>query len=272
MRRARAGVPPQRRPASVEAGCPAPAIAPDFAAMLSLAGLTLGQIPRIAAPLTDHDVRREPAEVRRYADLVELRIDQFERHDAAHLAAIAGQAAAGGLPLLATVRWRSEGGGAALDDAQRLAAFDAVLPVVGGVDIELRAAICGAVVERAHRAGKLAIVSYHDFTATPGDAELGALLDAARRANADVVKIAGHAAASADTERLLRFLLAHRQQPMIVIAMGPHGVASRVFFPLLGSLVSYGSVGAASAPGQLPLAELDAELRRYSPEFAAAHA
>ena len=63
----------------------------------------------------------------------------------------------------------------------------------------------------------------------------------------------------------------HEQGDLWLVAMGAHGVASRVFFPLFGSLISYGGVGAAGAPGQLPLAELYAELRRYSPEFAAAH-
>ena len=54
--------------------------------------------------------------------------------------------------------------------------------------------------------------------------------------------------------------------------MGPHGVASRVFFPLFGSLLTYGFVGQAGAPGQLSLADLHAELCRYSPAFVAVHA
>ena len=60
----------------------------------------------------------------------------------------------------------------------------------------------------------------------------------------------------------------HRRQQRIVIAMGAHGVASRVFFPLLGSLITYGYLHQAVAPGQLSLADLTAELRRYSPEYA----
>lgn len=239
--------------------------------MLSLAGLTLGSIPRIAAPLTDDDVRRGGDEMARYADLIELRIDQFRQHEPQHLTAIARQAGGGGMPLIATVRARAEGGGGTLSDAQRLAAFDAVLGLVGGVDVELRSPICAAMVERAQSAGKLAIVSHHNFAATPSDPELGALYDAAVQAKADVVKIAAHTAGAADLDRLLGFLLAHRQHGVIVIGMGPHGVASRVFFPMFGSLLSYGSVGAASAPGQLPLKDLHAELRRYSPDFAAAH-
>jgi 3-dehydroquinate dehydratase-1 len=207
----------------------------------------------------------------RCADIIELRIDQFARHDPAYVGALCRDAGARGLPLIATIRSVDEGGGTRLDDAQRLALFEAVLPMVAAVDVELRAPIRAQVVEQAHRAGKRAIVSYHNFSATPIDTDLTAIFDAAVLADADVVKIAAQARDAADADRLLVFLLERRHRAMIVIGMGPHGVASRVFFPLLGSLITYGSVGTATAPGQLPLAELHAALRRYSPEFAAAH-
>jgi 3-dehydroquinate dehydratase-1 len=239
--------------------------------MLTLGTLRLGAVPRIAAPVTDGDVRAHADAVRRYADLVELRIDQFARHDPAYVGAVCRDAGALGLPLIATIRSVDEGGGTRLDDVQRLALFEAVLPSVAAVDIELRAPIRAQVVELAHRTGKRAIVSYHDFAATPIDTDLAALFQAAELGNADVVKIAAQARDAADADRLLVFLLERRARAMIVIGMGPHGVASRVFFPLLGSLITYGGVGAATAPGQLPLAELHAELRRYSPAFAAAH-
>lgn len=239
--------------------------------MLTLGSLALGAVPRIAAPVTDGDVRARADDVRRYADLAELRIDQFARHDPAYVVAVCRDAGALGMPLIATIRSAEEGGATHLDEGRRLALFEAVLPTVAAVDIELRAPIRAPVVELAHRAGKRAIVSYHDFTATPIDADLGAILDAAALGGADVVKIAAHAPDTAAADRLLALLRERRARPLIVIGMGPHGVASRVFFPLLGSLITYGSVGTITAPGQLPLAELHAELRRYSPEFATAH-
>lgn len=239
--------------------------------MITLGTLELGPLPRIAAPLTDADVHAHADIVRRYADLAELRIDQFARHDPIYAAEVCRTARSLGLPLIATVRSFDEGGAVALDDAQRLALFEAVVPFVAAVDIELRATVCEAVIDLAHDSRKLVIVSHHDFAATPSDADLAALFDAAVLAEADVVKIVTHAASNADTDRLLGFLRARRERGLIAIAMGPHGVASRVFFPLLGSLITYGFVAVAMAPGQLPLAELAAELRRYSPEFAAAH-
>jgi 3-dehydroquinate dehydratase-1 len=239
--------------------------------MITLGTLELGPLPRIAAPMTEADVHAHADMVRRYADVAELRIDQFARHDPTYAVEVCRAARALGVPLIATVRALDEGGAVALTDAQRLALFEAVTPSVAALDIELRAAICESVVDLGHRHGKVVIVSHHDFAATPSDADLAALFDAAVLAEADVVKIVTHAANPADTDRLLGFLRARRERGLIAIAMGAHGVASRVFFPLFGSLITYGFVAAAMAPGQLPLAELHAALRRFSPEFAAAH-
>ena len=239
--------------------------------MITLGTLELGPLPRIAAPLSDADVTTHAELVRRCADIAELRIDQFRQHDPAYAVEICRKARDLGLPMLATVRAHDEGGALALTDAQRLALFEAVMPLVSGVDIELRAAICEPVLDLAHRQQKLAIVSHHDFAATPSDADLAALFDGAALAEAEVVKIVTHAVDAGDTDRLLGFLRARRERGVIVIAMGAQGVASRVFFPLFGSLITYGFVAAAMAPGQLPLAELHAELRRFSPGFAAAH-
>jgi 3-dehydroquinate dehydratase-1 len=239
--------------------------------MPKLGALELGTVPRIAVPLTDADVQTHADAVRRYADAVELRIDRFSRHDAAHVADVCRAARGLGLPLIATVRAAEEGGAVELSDDQRLALFAAALPLADAVDVELRAPIRDRVVALALGRGALAIVSHHDFAQTPSDAELAAICDAAVLARADVVKIAAQVAGPADADRLLDLLRTRRHHGLIVIGMGPHGVASRVFFPLLGSLLTYGFVGRAGAPGQLPLAELHDALRRYSPAFAAAH-
>jgi 3-dehydroquinate dehydratase-1 len=241
--------------------------------MKMLGGLSLGDVPRIAVPLSDRDVAVHADAVRRCGDIVELRIDRFARHDVAATTAVCTAARDCGQGVIATIRSASEGGAVELPDAQRLALFDAVIPHVDAVDIELRAAICGPVVAMAHRHGKLAIVSHHDFARTASDAELAGFADGAAAADADVIKLATHVSCSDEVDRLLGLLREYRRRGAVVIAMGPHGIASRVFFPLLGSLITYGFVGGqAGAPGQLPLEALHAELCRYSPPFARAHA
>lgn len=239
--------------------------------MRMLGELSLGDVPRIAAPLADVDIARHAELVGRYADIIELRIDRFARHEAASTTAVCVAARACGRPLIATIRSAAEGGAVELSDAQRLALFDAILPHVDAVDIELRASICGPVVAMAHRHGKLAIVSHHDFRRTASNAELAGFADGAAAVDADIIKLAAHATCGKDVDRLLDLLLEYRARGAVIIAMGPHGVASRVFFPLVGSLITYGFVGQPGAPGQLSLEELHAELFRYSPAFAAAH-
>ena len=238
--------------------------------MLKIGALELGSSPRIAVPMSDAGEPVQAEALRRYADVIELRIDRFRSHDPAHVADVCRRTRALGHPLIATVRAADEGGDGALSDDQRLGLFAAALPLVDAVDVELRAPIRDRVVALARGRGALVIASHHDFTRTPSAAELDHICDAAGPAH-DVLKIATYAADPADTERLLDVLRVRRRQGLIVIGMGPHGVASRVFFPLLGSLLTYGFVDRAAAPGQLPLAELYAALRRYSPPFAAAH-
>jgi 3-dehydroquinate dehydratase-1 len=231
--------------------------------------LELGRVPRVAAVLNDIEVRRDAMEARALADLFELRIDMFDPPDRRHALEVCRDARTKGVPLIATIRSAEEGGVAALADEQRLEIFEAVLPLVDAVDVEFRAAIRHELVSLAHAADKLAIVSLHDFQRTPIDGDLVAILDAAKLRGADVVKIATTVAGTHDLERLLGLLLEHRDKGLIVIGMGPHGAASRVLFPLLGSLVTYGFLHQAAAPGQLSLAELVRELERYVPDFAA---
>ena len=81
------------------------------------------------------------------------------------------------------------------------------------------------------------------------------------------MKLAVTACGSGDVERTLDLLRAQRPKGLIVIAMGEHGASSRVFFPLFGSLLTFGFARQANAPGQLSVEAVFEELSRYSPEF-----
>jgi len=157
-----------------------------------------------------------------------------------------------GLPLLATIRSAAEGGGWKGTESERLALFRALLPHVGAVDIELSSTgILGEVTADARAAGLTVIGSHHNFTETPPDGDLDAVVQAGATAGADIVKVAARCNSAADLRRLAAFTLRHEDRAMVVIGMGPAGMLSRVFFPALGSLLTYTFLGAPSAPGQL---------------------
>ncbi|RMG02225.1 MAG: type I 3-dehydroquinate dehydratase [Nitrospirae bacterium] len=47
------------------------------------------------------------------------------------------------------------------------------------------------------------------------------------------------------------------------MGMGEGALPSRVFFPMIGSLFSFGSIGEPKAPGQIPVTELRRLMNRF---------
>ncbi len=158
-------------------------------------------------------------------------------------------------PLLLTCRSESEGGRCADDDLKRRRTLlEAVKRGYDYVDIEHRSGLLDVMREKA---GRGLVVSYHDFERMPADLEL--LYAAMRDQGADVVKIAGTPRSIADVGRLLDFAKranAGSGPPVVPIAMGPLGVASRILGGRIGAPFTFASVaaGAESAPGQIPAA------------------
>jgi 3-dehydroquinate dehydratase-1 len=235
--------------------------------MLRLGDLVLGTMPRIITAVTDRDLVDTAWAAR--SDAIELRVDQCSDLSVAGVVATCDALHRLGKPLLATVRWSAEGGSGQLTDAQRRALYEAVVEHAVGLDIELRSPLCDDIVALARRQQRLAIVSAHFFDTTPADAELRELL-AAGAGRGDVVKIATAVGGSADLARLVDLLRAPGP-PRIIIGMGAEGAATRVFFPLLDSLLTYSFAGSPTAPGQIALAEIYDALRAYSPAFASTH-
>lgn len=229
---------------------------------LHIGPLALGAAPRVAVPFDDAPVADGIAALRaRGLDLAELRIDHFARQDAAHVRATLGRYA--GVPTLATIRIAAEGGGWAGSEAERAKLFLALLDAADAVDVELAAAdVLAEVGPAARAAGRLVIASHHDFAATPAPTALADVVARAHAAGADVVKIAAAVRGPEDVRALARVLIEPAPIGRIAIGMGEAGLATRVLFPALGSLVTYAHVGHVTAPGQLPLDELVALLRR----------
>jgi 3-dehydroquinate dehydratase I len=229
-----------------------------------LGELELGRRPCIVAAGGEAEVGALAAAAD--ADAVELRADLFAEPTVESVTAALGRLRAAGRPIVLTVRAADEGG-RAMPEERRAAIYAAGLPHVQAIDVEIAStALVHTLAVQARASGRTVILSAHDFTATPPRDRLLALVDRGFAAGADVVKLATHAAGADELRVLMETTLAARPRPIATLAMGPMGPLSRLVLPAAGSLLTYASVGAPTAPGQVPIAELAALVRRFFPD------
>src|SRR5687767_3376688 len=156
-------------------------------------------------------------------------------------------------PLMLTCRAESEGGRWADDDPRRpLTLLEGVKRGYDYVDIEHRSGLLDVMKEKS---GRGLVVSFHDLAGMPAD--LDTLYAEMSAQGADVVKIAVTPRSIADVGRVMAFAsraAAGGGPPLVPIAMGPLGVATRILSGRHGAPFTFASTsaGAESAPGQVP--------------------
>ncbi|NRD27309.1 type I 3-dehydroquinate dehydratase [Frigoribacterium sp. VKM Ac-2836] len=172
------------------------------------------------------------------------------------------------LPLLFTLRTHPEGG----ERDVAPATYDAVLRaamatgLIDAVDVEMYTDpdLLGGLVDAAHEAGLVVVMSSHDFSGTPSQGEIVSRLLEQQENGADVVKFAAMPVGTDDVLTLMRATAEFRAGaglvPAVTMSMGPLGVVSRLAGETFGSCLTFGSSGASSAPGQVPAAGLRAAL------------
>ncbi len=247
-----------------------------MASTIQIRKITLGSgRPKICIPFTDtkkeallssaKDVTRPDS----HCDLVEWRADFFESLltpenpvDSGSLQATltAFRNTLGEIPLLFTIRTKAEGGEIAIDtdsyvQINRTAIESGCIDLV---DVELSRGedAVRAIAEAAHRAGTAVIGSCHDFSGTPAKEDIVATLCRTQDLGCDIAKYAVMPTSERDVLTLLDATLTmkeeHPKTPVITMSMGKLGAISRISGELFGSCLSFGTAGAASAPGQLP--------------------
>lgn len=165
--------------------------------------------------------------------------------------------------LLFTFRTLEEGGEKAisLPDYKKLYLAVAASKKVDLMDVEMtRVEFLGRqLVQDIKKQDILVILSSHDFEKTPDDATLIFRIGVMNQLGADIGKIAAMPQEIQDVLRMMAIISKSRgfnQLPLITMSMGDLGKVSRVSGELTGSLLTFGSLGAASAPGQIPVEEL----------------
>ena len=156
------------------------------------------------------------------------------------------------LPLILTVRHPLEGGAHSLSTAKRRECYKKFLPHAALVDIELRSAkSLTDVIVSAQGEGMEIILSYHNFKITPLCKQLTHLAGEARKAGADIFKVAAAVSSPGDVATLLAFQQSQKM-PLSLMGMGNYGKASRLLFAQAGSVLNYGYLGSAQVSGQWP--------------------
>ena len=168
--------------------------------------------------------------------------------------------ALGNIPVLFTIRTSVEGGMMEIDTENYTKTILAVIDsgLIDLVDAELSRGeeTMKTIVAAAHRVGVKVVASRHDFTATPDKNIIISNLCLMQSLGADIVKFAVMPQCERDVLTLLDATMTmkeeHNETPVITMSMSPAGMISRICGQLVGSCVTFGTAGKASAPGQIP--------------------
>ena len=118
------------------------------------------------------------------------------------------------------------------------------------VDIEIESAENVAAKLDAFRSRAHLVITYHNYEGTPS---LESVLRRLMRVQADAYKIVTTARKPSDNHRVLALAKAHPRTPIVVLAMGEAGLATRVLSTAFGGIYTYAAPNAAegTASGQV---------------------
>ncbi len=230
-----------------------------------------GPDPVICLPLVakeKSEVLGQAEELKQFnPDLVEWRIDSYE--NVADVDDSLGVLQAlrekiGNIPVIFTCRIDAEGGFKPISADIRLKLMQTAIKsgLLDLADVEMcnETAFIENIKDVAKRNGTRLIFSYHNFDQTPDEAFIFDKLVQAQEMGADVAKVAVMPKDYKDVLVLLSATLKARTEalriPIITMSMGPEGGVTRVAGGLFGSDLTFAVGKEASAPGQIPIAEL----------------
>lgn len=240
--------------------------------LLCIKGKIIGKgKPLVCVPVMESSKEEILRETRRleeaHTEMIEWRVDAFENVESPNaireilneMKHIIKESI-----LVYTFRSKNQGGCKALSaaDIYDIHQVAAESEVVDFIDVEyFEAKNPQKEIAMLREMGAYVIASHHDFEQTPDTEVIRMLLEQIRESGADVVKLAVMPQNMWDVLHLLeetnRFHENHPDYPLITMSMGAKGGISRVAGEFFGSCVTFGAGGQASAPGQLPVKQLE---------------
>lgn len=242
--------------------------------LLKTKDLKIGKVPYVVGTITTRaGLAAFPRDYQEACDIAEVRLDEIGVFPGWREACRKIEAT--GRPVMLTLRSTGDGGKSELSRAERRAILTQAAACASLVDVEYNSDSPESIRPAVNAAGKVLLVSYHNFAQTPSRDVLEKIIAEAGQ-HAEAVKIATMVHTEADLVTLEAVLREKRKIPLCLIGMGTKGTSTRTSYPGLGSCLTYGYLDAVSAPGQLSARELVAHLRKthaaYDREFVRRHA
>ncbi|MGN0435883.1 MAG: type I 3-dehydroquinate dehydratase [Wujia sp.] len=232
--------------------------------------------PKVCVPLvgrTDKEITEQVIRIVQLAekttiDIVEFRGDFYENlDDFDKLSALMKNIyeMLGDIILLFTIRSEREGGqvlGFEAPSIKEINSYVITNQLADIIDVELfsgEEAI--ALVELAKKTKVKVIMSNHDFNTTPDVDTMVKRLCKMQDMGADIAKIAVMPENKQHVLDLLSAVVAMNRKyarvPIVGISMGGMGAISRISGELFGSAITFAALETASAPGQIPVEDIN---------------
>ena len=240
--------------------------------IVEVQGVRIGEgIPKICVPIMGENLELLIEEIRQLKDeaidLVEWRIDYYKAIDNLDdvvntLEQIRGVLV--NIPLLVTFRSKKEGGEKEISEEEYITLNKTIIAANKAdlIDVELFTGdqAVKEITKFAHQHNVKVVMSNHDFNQTPSKEEIIKRLCRMQELEADLPKIAVMPQKAEDVLTLLsatsEMVTQYADRPIITMSMSGMGMISRLAGEVFGSALTFGSVKAASAPGQIPVSKL----------------
>lgn len=240
--------------------------------IVKIRDLVLGQgRPKICVSITgrtqEEILQKAMIIKQKQVDMVEWRADFFEQlRELEKVKEIAQQLRNlfDNTPILFTIRSKLEGGEQELlsEEYQNINLEIAKSGFVDCIDIELftKGINIKEVIKELHKENIIVFASNHDFEKTPKKEEIIRRLVSMKELGADISKIALMPQNANDVLTVLEATNEMKEYytsiPIITMSMGQLGIITRMAGSIFGSILTFASIGEASAPGQIPIDEL----------------
>ena len=227
---------------------------------LYIGKLEVGPVPLVVGTVTREETLHTLGRAARSDfDLIEIRLDEMD--DAPER--VFEWCGKTKIPTLLTIRSLKEGGKWRGREKDRCALYQAAMPYVAAIDVEIESGSLKKLAAVAHRFRKTVVGSYHDFDGTPSIRALRTVVQCGREQGAHIVKIATMIKNPADLVPHFELVSTEKRTPLCLIGMGPLGTHTRVSLACMGSCLTYGYIDRPAAPGQFSCKKLRSLLNEF---------